>query len=331
MLVRIQTHTDAAQLQELALLLQNQQIRMERCEGDPTLLLLSGDTWMLDAALLRALPFVVDVQRTESVCPLASRDRHRENTVISVGGAAFGRDFVIIAGPCAVESEEQIRAAARAVKQAGGQVLRGGAFKPRTSPYVFQGLGAKGIRLLVQAGREAGLPVVTEITDPSQLPLFDEVDILQVGARNMQNYELLRCLGKTDKPILLKRGLSATLTEFLLSAEYLLKEGNNRVILCERGIRTFETETRATLDVAAIPLLKKATHLPVIVDPSHAAGHAFLVPPLALASAAAGAGGLMVEMHPQPQNARSDAPQALSGEVLALLSRQVRAILPCLP
>ena len=328
MLLRIQADTDPALLTALAAHLAEKHIRTERI-GD--VLLLSGDTWALDAALLQALPFAADVQRTESPCPLASREQHGENTVISVGNAAFGRDFVLIAGPCAVESEEQIRAAARAVKQAGGQVLRGGAFKPRTSPYVFQGLGAEGIRLLVRAGHEAGLPVVTEITDPSQLPLFDGVDILQVGARNMQNYELLRCLGKTDRPILLKRGLSATLTEFLLSAEYLLKEGNSRVILCERGIRTFETETRATLDVAAIPLLKKATHLPVIVDPSHAAGQAFLVPPLALAAAAAGAGGLMVEMHPQPRSARSDARQALSAEDLALLSRQIRALLPALP
>ena len=219
------------------------------------------------------------------------------------GKARIGRDFCLIAGPCAVESSEQVTSIARQVSAAGAQLLRGGAFKPRTSPYTFGGLGAEGLELLCRAGRETGMPVVSEITDPRQLSLFREVDVLQVGARNMQNFELLRELGRQEKPVLLKRSFGATVTELLQAAEYILAGGNERVILCERGIRTFETDSRATLDVAGIAALKEQSHLPVLADPSHAAGRRELVTPLALAAAAAGADGLMIEVHDRPAEA----------------------------
>ena len=244
---------------------------------------------------------------------LASRASHPGDTFVNASGVTVGGvNFTFIAGPCSVESEEQIYTIAKAVKNAGASLLRGGAFTPRTSPYSFQGLREEGIRLLVEAGKKAELPVVSEITDLSQLPLFEDIDVIQVGARNMQNYELLRELGKTNKPILLKRGASCTISELLMSAEYILSGGNGKVILCERGIRTFETSTRATLDVSAIPVLKKLTHLPVIVDPSHAAGYSEYVKPLSLAACAAGCNGLMIEVHNDPAASLSDASQALT-------------------
>ena len=246
--------------------------------------------------------------------------------MVSVGKARIGRDFCLIAGPCAVESSEQVTSIARQVSAAGAQLLRGGAFKPRTSPYTFGGLGAEGLELLCRAGREAGLPVVSEITDPRQLPLFREVDVLQVGARNMQNFELLRELGRQEKPVLLKRSFGATVTELLQAAEYILAGGNERVILCERGIRTFETDSRATLDVAGIAALKEQSHLPVLADPSHAAGRRELVAPLALAAAAAGADGLMIEVHDRPEEALSDGRQALTCGEFARLARRVQAL-----
>lgn len=289
-------------------------------------LVLEGETFRLDGESLRLLPGVRAVQRLTEPYPLAARTGHPEDTVVSVGKARIGRDFCLIAGPCAVESLEQVTSIARQVSAAGAQLLRGGAFKPRTSPYTFGGLGTEGLELLCRAGRETGLPVVSEITDPRQLPLFREVDVLQVGARNMQNFELLRELGRQEKPVLLKRSFGATVTELLQAAEYILAGGNERVILCERGIRTFETDSRATLDVAGIAALKEQSHLPVLADPSHAAGRRELVAPLALAAAAAGADGLMIEVHDRPEEALSDGRQALTCGEFARLARRVQAL-----
>lgn len=289
-------------------------------------LVLEGETFRLDGESLRLLPGVRAVQRLAEPYPLAARTGHPEDTVVSVGKARIGRDFCLIAGPCAVESPEQVTSIARQVSAAGAQLLRGGAFKPRTSPYTFGGLGAEGLELLCRAGRETGMPVVSEITDPRQLPLFREVDVLQVGARNMQNFELLRELGRQEKPVLLKRSFGATVTELLQAAEYILAGGNERVILCERGIRTFETDSRATLDMAGIAALKEQSHLPVLADPSHAAGRRELVTPLALAAAAAGADGLMIEVHDRPAEALSDGRQALTCGEFARLARRVQAL-----
>lgn len=276
-------------------------------------LVLEGETFRLDGESLRLLPGVRAVQRLTEPYPLAARTGHPEDTVVSVGKARIGRDFCLIAGPCAVESSEQgdLHRPGRCPPP-GRSCCRGGAFKPRTSPYTFGGLGAGGLELLCRAGRETGMPVVSEITDPRQLPLFREVDVLQVGARNMQNFELLRELGRQEKPVLLKRSFGATVTELLQAAEYILAGGNERVILCERGIRTFEADSRATLDVAGIAALKEQSHLPVLADPSHAAGRRELVAPLALAAAAAGADGLMIEVHDRPEEALSDGRQALT-------------------
>ena len=289
-------------------------------------LVLEGETFRLDGESLRLLPGVRAVQRLTEPYPLAARTGHPEDTVVSVGKARIGQDFCLIAGPCAVESPEQVTSIARQVSAAGAQLLRGGAFKPRTSPYTFGGLGAEGLELLCRAGRETGLPVVSEITDPRQLSLFREVDVLQVGARNMQNFELLRELGRQEKPVLLKRSFGATVTELLQAAEYILAGGNERVILCERGIRTFEPDSRATLDVAGIAALKEQSHLPVLADPSHAAGRRELVAPLALAAAAAGADGLMIEVHDRPEEALSDGRQALTCGEFARLARRVQAL-----
>lgn len=289
-------------------------------------LVLEGETFRLDGESLRLLPGVRAVQRLAEPYPLAARTGHPADTVVSVGKARIGRDFCLIAGPCAVESPEQVTSIARQVSAAGAQLLRGGAFKPRTSPYTFGGLGAEGLELLCRAGRETGMPVVSEITDPRQLSLFREVDVLQVGARNMQNFELLRELGRQEKPVLLKRSFRATVTELLQAAEYILAGGNERVILCERGIRTFETDSRATLDVAGIAALKEQSHLPVLADPSHAAGRRELVAPLALAAAAAGADGLMIEVHDRPEEALSDGRQALTCGEFARLARRVQAL-----
>lgn len=289
-------------------------------------LVLEGETFRLDGESLRLLPGVRAVQRLAEPYPLAARTGHPEDTVVAVGKARIGRDFCLIAGPCAVESSEQVTSIARQVSAAGAQLLRGGAFKPRTSPYTFGGLGAEGLELLCRAGRETGMPVVSEITDPRQLSLFREVDVLQVGARNMQNFELLRELGRQEKPVLLKRSFGATVTELLQAAEYILAGGNERVILCERGIRTFETDSRATLDVAGIAALKEQSHLPVLADPSHAAGRRELVAPLALAAAAAGADGLMIEVHDRPEEALSDGRQALTCGEFARLARRVQAL-----
>ena len=278
-----------------------------------TVLGLVGDTSQLDIDQLKMLDCVEDVKRIQEPYKNANRKFHPLDTEIHVGDAVIGGGtLTVIAGPCSVESEEQIVAIARSVKASGAKLLRGGAFKPRTSPYAFQGLREEGIRLLLEAKKASGLPIVTEIMDLLQLELFGDVDVIQVGARNMQNFELLKQLGHTDKPVLLKRGLANTYQELLMSAEYIMASGNENVILCERGIRTFETHTRNTLDISAVPVLKKLSHLPVIVDPSHAIGMAEFIPPLSLAAVAAGADGLLIEVHNNPPCAKCDGMQSLT-------------------
>jgi 3-deoxy-7-phosphoheptulonate synthase len=265
--------------------------------------------------------------RYRSPYRLASRRMHPDDTVVTVKGVHFGgRSFPVIAGPCSIESEGQMMEAADAVKRSGADMLRGGAFKPRTSPYDFQGLGGRGLELLAEAGRRTGLPTVSEILDAADLPLYKDIDMIQVGARNMQNTSLLKALGRQDKPVLLKRGQCARCTELLTAAEYILAEGNQDVVLCERGIRTFETRTRNTLDVSAIPVLHGLTHLPVIADPSHATGRADLVRPAAMAAAAAGADGLIIEVHPDPESALSDGAQSLTPEEFRLTAEAARAV-----
>ena len=288
-----------------------------------------GDETLLEEIPLRSLPGVEDVVPVLKPYKLASRAFAAAPTLVKVGdraGTAFGsREVVVVAGPCSVEGKEMLRDTAMAVRSAGAAMLRGGAFKPRTSPYAFQGLGKEALRLLAETRRESGLPVVTEVMDVRQIEAVAEhADMLQVGARNMQNFSLLSELGRVRRPVLLKRGLSATIKELLMAAEYIMAQGNHDVVLCERGIRTFETATRNTLDVAAIPVLKRETHLPVIVDPSHAGGIADLVPPLAFAAIAAGADGLIVEVHPDPSRALSDGDQSQSIDAFASMMRALR-------
>ena len=278
-----------------------------------TILGIIGDTSQIDMDVINARGIVEKVQRVQEPYKNSNRKFHPDDTVIDVDGTKIGSgNLNIIAGPCSVESEEQIVETAKRVKAAGATFLRGGAFKPRTSPYAFQGLRADGIELLLTAKKETGLAIVTEIMDLSHIDLFSDVDVIQVGARNMQNFELLKELGRSEKPILLKRGLANTIEELLMSAEYIMAGGNSNVILCERGIRTFETMTRNTLDISAVPLLKSLSHLPIVVDPSHAAGIASLVEPLSLASIACGADALIIEVHNDPKNALSDGAQSLT-------------------
>lgn len=327
MLIFVKKDTPEAAIRSLVIQLSRQGIGTARADSaGRTMLTLVGETWTLDEQRLLALPYVAEVKRLTPVWRLASRQTHPEDTVVSVGDAQIGKGFCLMAGPCAVESALQMQGVARAVKAAGGLVLRGGAYKPRTSPYAFQGFGAPALELLAQTGREVGLPTVSEITDAAQLPQFEQVDMLQVGARNMQNYELLRALGQQSKPVLLKRAVGATVEELLQSAEYILVGGNPNVVLCERGVRSFSKTSRAALDVSAIPVLKRMTHLPVIVDPSHAAGEAALVPPLALAAVAAGADGLLIEVHDRPAAALSDAAQSLSCTAFAELAEKIKKV-----
>ncbi len=295
-----------------------------------TIMGLVGDTSAVDEETIRSLDIVADVKRVQEPYKNANRKFHEDDTVITLenGTKIGGGNFQVIAGPCSVESEEQIISVAKSVKEAGATILRGGAFKPRTSPYSFQGLHDKGIKLLLKAKEETGLPIITEIMDASHLPLFEDVDIIQVGARNMQNFELLKRLGKMDKPILIKRGLANTLEELLMSAEYVMAGGNENVILCERGIRTFETYTRNTLDLSAIPILHKKSHLPIIVDPSHATGQSSLVAPMSLAATAAGADGLIIEVHNDPAHALCDGPQSITPDAFSVLMKQINAIRP---
>ena len=308
--------------------LKNLGLQIHVSQGEfQTVLGLVGDTSRVDMDLVGSLEIVDSVKRVSEPFKCCNRKFHPEDTVVEIGEVKVGGGhFVMIAGPCSVESEEQIVTVAKAVKAAGAQMRRGGAFKPRTSPYDFAGLKAEGLELLRIARRETGLPIVTELMNIMDLDLFEDVDVIQIGARNMQNFDLLRELGKLDKPILLKRGLANTLKELLMSAEYIMASGNEQVILCERGIRTFSDYTRNTLDLAAVPMLHELSHLPVIVDPSHATGIARLVPPMALAATAGGADGLIIEVHNDPMHALCDGAQSLRPEEFSALAEKVRAV-----
>lgn len=328
MIAVLKNGTTPSQIQHLVDWLKNMNLDVHISEGsEVTILGLVGDTSRVDIDLLKSLEMVETVKRVSEPFKQANRKFHPKDTIIEAGNARIGGGyFAMIAGPCSVESEEQIISVARSVQEAGATILRGGAFKPRTSPYSFQGLRDDGIRLLLEAKKATGMPIVTEIMNISTLDLFEDVDIIQVGARNMQNFDLLRELGKTRKPILLKRGLANTIEELLMSAEYIMSEGNSNVILCERGIRTFEQATRNTLDLSAVPVLHERTHLPVVVDPSHATGQARLVAPMAAAAAACGADGIMIEVHNDPAHALCDGAQSLTPEEFSTVTDQVRKI-----
>ncbi len=328
MIVVLKRGVEEKKREQLIGWLKNQGLGVHISEGEyQTVLGLIGDTTHIDMDLIASLGIVDSVTRVTEPFKCCNRKFHPEDTVVEVGDVKIGSgNFCMIAGPCSVESEEQIVAVAKAVKVSGANMLRGGAYKPRTSPYDFQGLKGSGIELLKIARRETGLPIVTEIMSVSALPQFEDVDVIQVGARNMQNFDLLRELGKLRKPILLKRGLANTLKELLMSAEYIMAGGNEQVILCERGIRTFDDYTRNTLDLAAVPMLRELTHLPVIVDPSHATGIARLVPPMALAAAACGADGLIIEVHNDPMHALCDGAQSLRPEEYDALVKKVMRV-----
>lgn len=295
---------------------------------ETTIIGLVGDTASIEMESLQMLDEVERVMKVQEPYKRANRKFHPENTIVKVGDVEIGGNRIIVcAGPCSVESEEQVAGIAESVKASGASLLRGGAFKPRTSPYAFQGLKAEGLMYLKRAKQKTGLPVVSEITNPSQLELFMEfVDVVQVGARNMQNFELLKELGRISKPILLKRGFSNSIEELLMSAEYIMSGGNTQVILCERGIRTFETATRNTLDISAVPILKARTHLPVVIDPSHAGGMAWLVEPLSKAAIAVGADGLIIEVHNDPKHALSDGQQSLTPEAFAEVMKHLAPV-----
>lgn len=325
MVIILKDNADPRQLEALKKWVETQNVHVHQSQGShQTILGLVGDTVHIDIDMIKQLEIVEDVRRIQEPFKSANRKFHPMDTVIDVSGHLVGDgNLCVIAGPCSIESETQIMTVARSVKKSGASMLRGGAFKPRTSPYSFQGMRDEGIKLLLQAGKETGLPVVTEVMDISQLNLFAEVDVIQVGARNMQNFELLKELGHCDKPILLKRGLCATFQELLMSAEYILANGNDKVILCERGIRTFEDYTRNTLDISMIPAMKELSHLPVIIDPSHAAGMARFVAPLSRAAVAAGTDGLIIEVHNDPARARCDGPQSLTMEAFDSLMKEL--------
>lgn len=315
MVIVLEQHALERDIQHIVETVEAKGLKVHLSKGiDKTLLGIIGDKRLIAELPLESYPGVAKVVSISEPYKLAGRPFHPEDTRIRVGEVVIGGDeAVIMAGPCSVESREQLLTAARAVKEAGGHILRGGAFKPRSSPYSFQGLGEEGLKILAEAREITGMPVISEVMDPENLPLVAEyVDILQIGARNMQNFHLLKAVGRLRKPVMLKRGLSATIEEWLMSAEYILNEGNPDVILCERGIRTFETYTRNTLDLSAIPVVKHLSHLPVIVDPSHGVGKRRYVAPLSKAGIVAGADGLMVEVHPTPEKALSDGPQSLT-------------------
>ena len=322
--------TTPAQVEHLVDWLKRMNLDVHISQGmEVTVLGLIGDTSKVDMDLLASLEIVQTVKRVSDPFKQANRKFHPLDTVIEIGDAKVkigGGHFAMIAGPCSVETEDQIIEVATKVKAAGAQILRGGAFKPRTSPYAFQGLGAEGLDLLRAARKATGLPICTELMNIHHLDLFHDIDIIQIGARNVQNFDLLKEVGKTNKPILLKRGIAGTLQELLMSAEYIMSEGNENVIICERGIRTYETYTRNTLDVSCVPVLHNLTHLPVVVDPSHATGKAYLVPPMAAAAAAAGADGIMIEVHNDPAHALCDGAQSLTPEQFADLNRRVNLI-----
>ena len=329
MIVILKKDVSNDQIDNLVKWFHDQGLQTHLSKGEyQTILGLIGDTSSVDIDLISGLDIVDTVKRIQEPFKKASRKFHPDDTVIEIAGRKIGGGhFAAIAGPCSVESEEQIIGIAKSVKASGAAFLRGGAFKPRSSPYSFQGLRDEGLKLLSLAKKETGMPIVTEIMDSKYLPMFDDVDIIQVGARNMQNFELLKELGRTDKPILLKRGLANTLEELLMSAEYIMSGGNERVILCERGIRTFETYTRNTLDISAVAVLHEISHLPVIVDPSHAEGYSKYVPPMALAAAAAGADGLIIEVHNDPAHALCDGAQSITPDTFNALIKKMDPIL----
>ena len=328
MIVVLKHGVEAAKREQLIDWLEGQGLTIHISEGEyQTVLGLVGDTTRVDMDLIGSLGIVDSVKRVTEPFKCCNRKFHPDDTVVDVGGVKIGGgNFVMIAGPCSVESEEQIVAVAQAVKASGANILRGGAFKPRTSPYSFQGLRAEGLELLQEARKVTGQPIVTELMNNEHIPLFVDakVDMIQIGARNMQNFELLKAVGKLNVPVLLKRGLSSTLEELVMSAEYIMAEGNPNVVLCERGIRTFETSMRNTLDISAVPMLKKMTHLPVVIDPSHAAGIAFMVPALAQAAVAVGADGLMIETHNDPAKAKSDGAQSLTPDQFDALMNTIK-------
>lgn len=327
MIIVLKNSASPEQVNNFTDMLKNRyQVDVNRWDGiHSTVLGLIGDTTAIDIEFIDAQDIVESVKRVQEPYKKANRKFHPENTTIKINDNVTIGDgsLHIMAGPCSVESEDQIVGIAKEVKQSGATLLRGGAFKPRTSPYAFQGLKSEGLDLLKAARKETGLPIVTEIMRVSHIDMFENVDVIQVGARNMQNFELLKELGKIDKPILLKRGLSSTIEEWLMSAEYIMAGGNDKVMLCERGIRTYETFTRNTLDVSAIPIIKRLSHLPVIVDPSHASGKSWLVEPLAMAAVAAGADGLIIEVHNDPPHALSDGAQSLTPEQFDEVAKKV--------
>ena len=329
MITVLKPNTTDEQRDHLIHWLEGQHVQVHVSQGaEYTILGLVGDTAHIDMELLESLEIVQSVKRVSEPFKKCNRKFHPEDTVVNAGGVAIGGGhFAVIAGPCSVETHDQIIGIAEAVKASGAKLLRGGAFKPRTSPYDFQGLHATGLELLSEAKKATGLPIVSEIMDMRDLDLFADVDVIQVGARNMQNFELLKGLGRTDKTILLKRGLANTLKELLMSAEYIMAGGNENVILCERGIRTYETYTRNTLDLSAVPVLHELSHLPVVVDPSHATGHSNLVPSMALAAAACGADGIMVEVHNDPLHALCDGAQSLTPAQFDGMMKQVKKVL----
>ena len=330
MIILLKDNVNERQVTNLTNWLENAGFQLHFSKGaHQTIIGLIGDTSRVDIDLISSLDIVDRVQRIQEPFKSANRKFHADDSVIDVGGVKIGGGhFQLIAGPCSVESREQIISVAHSVKASGAGMLRGGAFKPRTSPYSFQGLHKAGLDLLKEAKAETGLPIVTEIMEAAHLPMFEDVDVIQVGARNMQNFELLKELGQTRKPILIKRGLANPLEELLMSAEYIMAGGNENVILCERGIRTFETYTRNTLDLSAVPVLRKLTHLPIVVDPSHGTGHADLVPAMAMAATVAGADGLIIEVHNDPPHALCDGKQSLTPEQFEALAKRIEAVRP---
>ena len=330
MIAILKRGTTPEQTEHLIQWLKHMDLDVHVSEGKEfTILGLVGDTSRVDIELLNSLEIVENVRRVSEPFKQANRKFHPNDSVIKCGDVKIGGGhFAMIAGPCSVESEEQIIAVATAVKASGAHILRGGAFKPRTSPYAFQGLKDTGIKMLLKAKEATGMPIITEIMNTRSLDLFEDVDIIQVGARNMQNFDLLQELGKTKKPILLKRGLANTLQELLMSAEYIMSEGNENIILCERGIRTYENYTRNTLDLSAIPVLHELSHLPVVVDPSHSAGMSWMVEPLSLAAMAVGADGIIVEVHNDPKHALCDGAQSIVPEAFDDIVKSIDVMLP---
>ncbi len=329
MIIIVKKGADESQVENLKALLKSRNIEPHVSKGSmQTIIGCVGDVAHIDPSLIEALDVVESVQRIQEPYKAANRKFHPEDTVIDCSGVEIGGGhFGVIAGPCSVESEEQVVTIAKAVKAAGASMLRGGAFKPRTSPYAFQGLGAEGLRMLSVAKKETGLPIVTELMDFKDIELFNDVDVIQIGARNMQNFNLLKEVGSyTKKPVLLKRGMSATIQELLMSAEYVMASGNPNVILCERGIRTFETALRNTLDLGVVPLLHRLSHLPVVVDPSHATGYAYMVDPVSVAATAVGADGLIIEVHNDPPHARCDGVQSQTPEMFAKTMQKIRRL-----